>query len=267
MSPDEPTLQDRGAAIARAFDGEAERYERFENHPSARMMRQAVHRAYERYLRPGGSVLDLNCGPGPDLPFFQSLGMRVTAIDISMEMLEKARMRNPEANLLHMDFNDLDRLDRRFDAICSNFGGLNTQPGFEAFADSCWQRLNLRGFLIINIMTRIPLPEIAEGLLRGRHFFRRLRHGGHQELKVGNRILKTWYFHPGAFYRLYFRQRFELLEIRGLGVFLPPAYFPPPPRLLIRTAGFLDRALGGWFPFNRLGDHALLVMRARAARS
>lgn len=249
--------------IARAFDREARRYARFEAHPTARAMRAACHRVYARYLRSGDHVLDLNCGPGPDFSFFRSRGCQVTGIDLSQRMLDRAARADPDAQLLLLDLNQIDTLQQRFEMICSNFGGLNTQNDFTGFAARCHERLLPRGYLLLNIMTRLPLMEIAEGLVRGRHFFRRMRHGGSQVLKVGDEPLPTWYFHPGGFYRRFFKPYFELQSVTGLGIFLPPPYTTPREGRLFRGLQTLERCAAGLFPFNRLGDHGLLAMRAR----
>ena len=256
---------ERMARIAAAFDGEAADYERrFSDHPSARAMRAASHRLYAAYLKPGMSVLDLNCGPGSDFPFFKQHGVRLTALDASPKMLALARERDAEASLLCLDYNHIDRIPGRFHAICSNFGGLNTQPEFGEFAAKCRDRLHPHGFLFLNIMTPLPLGEILEGLFRRRHFFRRLRRGGRQRLRVGKRQLDTYYFFPKRFYRTYFRESFRLLKLRGLGVFLPPPYLANESGRIGSPVLRLERMFGGFFPFNRLGDHAMLVLRRRA---
>ncbi len=249
--------------IAAAFDLEARRYADFEAHPTARAMREASHRIYDRYLKPGVRVLDLNCGPGPDFAYFRAKGCRVTGVDLSPEMLKRAREADPQAQLHQMDFNEIGALDQRFDAICSNFGGLNTQGEFRDFAVQCRKLLVPHGYLLVNIMTRLPLMEIAEGVLRGRHFFRRVRHGGKQALRVGDEKIPTWYFHPGNWHRRFFKPHFELRGITGLGVFLPPPYTAVREGPLFRALLALERRLAGVFPFNRLGDHALLAMRRR----
>ncbi len=161
-----------------------------------------------------------------------------------------------------MDFNDLDQLETSFHLICSNFGGLNTQPHFNDFSASCWRKLEPRGYLIVNVMTQWPLAEILEGLLRGRHWLRRRRNAGQLTLTVGGEKVDTWYFRPMPFYRQ-FADHFELIQLVGLGTFLPPPYLNPRRLYGFRFLHLLEKMLARHFPFNRMGDHTMLVMRAR----
>jgi len=251
------------STIAAAFDGEAASYDaRFSDHPSARAMRQASWSVYADYLTPGDRVLDLNCGTGADFPFFAEQGACLSGLDCSPHMLAVAKERGLKARLWQMDFNDLDALETTYHLICSNFGGLNTQPFFDKFSASCWRKLEPGGYLIVNVMTQWPLAEILEGLLRGRHLFRRRRHGGCLSLNVGGEMVDTWYFRPLPFYGQ-FAEHFELVKLVGLGALLPPPYLNPRRLFGFRFLHLLERMLARRFPFNRLGDHTMLVMRAR----
>ena len=253
-------------AIEEAFDGEARDYaRRFSQKPVPRLMRARTHALYAKYLKSGQRVLDLNCGPGDDLAFLQSLGLIVTALDLSPEMLRLARQRAPTVHFLQMDYNRIDAIDHRFEAICSNFGGLNTQNEFGDWSADCRDRLSREGLLFVNIMTRYPALEILEGMIRFRHFFRRARKGGRQTVRVGGRLIPTWYFDPHLFYRQFFRKHFRLLSVHGLGILLPPPYLNLPAGFPIGFLDRLEKSIDHLWPCNKWGDHAMLVMRARSA--
>jgi ubiquinone/menaquinone biosynthesis C-methylase UbiE len=63
---------------------------------------------------PGGSIVDIGCGPGRDMAWFESRGVRVTGIDLSPEMLAHAR-RAASGPLLAMDMRSLAFRDSSFD--------------------------------------------------------------------------------------------------------------------------------------------------------
>ncbi len=247
---------------ARGFDHEATDYLcRFCEHPSARIMRATTHACFRRHLRPGMRLLDLCCGPGPDFPLWQELGLTFSGLDESAGMLAVAREQAPEAELVQLDLAQLDQLQGRYDAVVANFGGLNTllEPG--ACAAQLARLVRPGGLLFVNLMTRLPLPELLLGLITGRHLARRLRGGGVAELKVGAALVPTRYYHPNQFFA-YCRADFRLEEVHGLGVVLPPPYLRWRGRGAAALA-WLDRCLGRLPLLRHCGDHGLLVLRRR----
>jgi phosphatidylethanolamine/phosphatidyl-N-methylethanolamine N-methyltransferase len=72
--------------------------------------------------RPGQRILEVGVGTGLSLPHFRA-DSRVTGVDVSAEMLEKARRRASRRNLAHveglhvMDAENLDFPDNSFDAV------------------------------------------------------------------------------------------------------------------------------------------------------
>jgi phosphatidylethanolamine/phosphatidyl-N-methylethanolamine N-methyltransferase len=79
----------------------------------------AVHIANDR---PGQRILEVGVGTGLSLPYFRP-DSRVTGIDISAEMLEKAKRRTRRQGLAHveglhlMDAENLEFADNSFDAV------------------------------------------------------------------------------------------------------------------------------------------------------
>jgi phosphatidylethanolamine/phosphatidyl-N-methylethanolamine N-methyltransferase len=72
--------------------------------------------------RPGQRILEVGVGTGLSLPYFRP-DSQVTGIDVSAEMLEKARRRTSRLGLAHvaglheMDAENLDFADNSFDAV------------------------------------------------------------------------------------------------------------------------------------------------------
>jgi SAM-dependent methyltransferase len=78
---------------------------------------------YEEAIRqagigPGQTVLDIGCGSGAFLRAAADRGAAVCGLDASLELLEIARERVPEADLSQGDLQHLPYVDACFDAIC-----------------------------------------------------------------------------------------------------------------------------------------------------
>lgn len=69
------------------------------------------------YIKPGGEILDLGCGMGEPLAqYFLEQGYKVTGIDGSSKLIEKAKKRLPKGNFLLGDMRETD-LDKKFDMM------------------------------------------------------------------------------------------------------------------------------------------------------
>ena len=102
------------APVAR-YDTHVDWYEAFR--PSLSEYETDVLR---RFLGHGsGRCLDLGCGSGVAIPVLEDLGWTVTGVDISEEMLERARSRAPDAELIHAPADALPVADESFDAVVS----------------------------------------------------------------------------------------------------------------------------------------------------
>jgi SAM-dependent methyltransferase len=112
---DQPT-HDR--ALAAAFDGQAARFERapVQTDPAA------LARLVAFADLPGGSlVLDAGCGPGLVSRALLNAGCRVVGVDLSAEMIDRARLRCPErATFLQGSLYELDP-GGPFDATISRY--------------------------------------------------------------------------------------------------------------------------------------------------
>jgi demethylmenaquinone methyltransferase / 2-methoxy-6-polyprenyl-1,4-benzoquinol methylase len=86
--------------------------------------RRATARAV---VRPGDDVLDACCGTGDLALAAASEGGRVTGLDFSERMLERARRKGPELDWVEGDLLALPFPDRSFDAATVGFGVRNVE--------------------------------------------------------------------------------------------------------------------------------------------
>jgi ubiquinone/menaquinone biosynthesis C-methylase UbiE len=86
---------------AEAFTGEHERKPKDQ---------EVLHR-FSQELGSRRPVWDLGCGPGQTTKYLKDLGMEISGLDLSAQILEQARSRHPElhfrqGNILELDFGD-----------------------------------------------------------------------------------------------------------------------------------------------------------------
>ena len=86
----EPMSNDHDQALARAFDVQAPRFERAPVQSDPAALERLVQFAG---FPPGSRILDAGCGPGLVCEALLSAGYRVVGVDLSREMIERARRR------------------------------------------------------------------------------------------------------------------------------------------------------------------------------
>ncbi len=70
---------------------------------------------------PGGRVLDLGTGTGNLAGRFLERGVEVTGVDLSREMLQRAKAKYPTLETVEGHFEDLSRVQGLYDAIVSSY--------------------------------------------------------------------------------------------------------------------------------------------------
>ena len=119
--------------------------------------------AAEAVVGPGDAVLDACCGTGDLALAAERAGGKVTGVDFSERMLERARAKSQTVEWVHADVTALPFEDASFDALTVGFGIRNV-PDLEAGLSELGRVLRLGG--------RIACLEITRpsGILRP--FFR-----------------------------------------------------------------------------------------------
>ena len=112
-------------AVRRMFDRIAPIYDAMNHTMTAGLDRRWRRLTAEAVVRPGDVVLDACCGTGDLAVAAARAGGRVTGLDFSEPMLERARRKAPELEWIRGDLLELPFGDASFDAATVGFGVRN----------------------------------------------------------------------------------------------------------------------------------------------
>jgi len=105
----------------------------------------------------GLKVLDAGAGTGRLSIRLYDAGARVTALDISPEMLIKLKKKNPDIELIEGDMEQMSFEDESFDMVFSSLSLIHLKK-VDKFLDECYRVLKDDGKLVlVNIHYRKPL--------------------------------------------------------------------------------------------------------------
>jgi ubiquinone/menaquinone biosynthesis C-methylase UbiE len=255
-----------------AFDKIAGSYDRDSNqNPILMWMRGIVQKVYLNEIYAGSNVLELNSGTGIDAVFLAENGINILATDISPGMMNivrgKAKHLPSAGGKIICEEKSFERIneitENNFDAVISNFGGLNCINDFEKLSGDLYGRLKQGGKFIAVVMNKFCPWEIFYYSLKldFKNAFRRFNKEGIMADLNGEKV-KTYYFSPGEFSG-YFKKHFNTVKIYTLGYYTPPPYLAgiynrlkAPVKLFMK----IDELIAGMFPFSRFGDHFIIVM-------
>ncbi|MCI0716611.1 MAG: class I SAM-dependent methyltransferase [Chlorobi bacterium] len=254
-----------------AFDNTAAGFDEddFKN-PVLQWMRSVVYGIYLDNFRKGNRLLELNSGTGIDAVFLAKNGIKVYATDISPKMLEilEAKIQSnglkSEIKYAVKSFDEIREIQEdNFDGVISNFGGLNCINDFSKLSKDLYAKLKPGGKIIAAVINKYCLWEIFFYLLKlkPKTAFRRLGKKGIDANLNGGKV-RTFYFTPKQFAR-FFKGGFKTEKIYSHGCFTPPPYltgFYKGLKLITKILMKIDELTKGLFPFNRLGDHFIIIM-------
>lgn len=227
--------------------------------------RKRVYAFFDKVLenRSGLKILELNCGTGEDANLLAKKGNTVVATDISDEMLDVAKTKEfaQDITFLKQDLRDLDlpNLDRDFDIVFSNFGGMNCidKSSITNLGKSVSQLLKPNGKFIVVIMPKICLVESLYFILKGNRAKALRRKKGFALVNVSGKEVKTWYYSPKDLVSL-LADHFKSEAIKPVGLFIPPSYlesfFQKHPKLL-RFINLLEKIFANFSWQARYSDH------------
>lgn len=217
-------------------------------------MRQVLWKRYAQAFRAGQHVLDVGCGTGTDALFLAQHGVRVTAIDISPSMVAQAEEKVASHGLedrVRVTVLRIDELSdfpaEEFDGIISSFAALNTLPNLSQFASDAARLLRPSGRMILHLLNAASLWEWANLMARGRAADARLL-GRRRErtFDIGGRPVPHYMPRAKNAYEQCFAGRFQLRDVRGLGILRPPHPIGHLPEPILSALGHLDVLIGGY---------------------
>jgi demethylmenaquinone methyltransferase/2-methoxy-6-polyprenyl-1,4-benzoquinol methylase len=122
-------------AVRRMFDRIAPVYDAMNRTMTAGLDRRWRRLTAKAVVSPGDSVLDACCGTGDLAIACARAGGRVTGLDFSEPMLERARRKEPGLEWVHGDLLALPFADASFDAATVGFGVRNVDDLQRALAE------------------------------------------------------------------------------------------------------------------------------------
>jgi SAM-dependent methyltransferase len=258
------------SAVQSAYDRIADDYDR--HVAGDRWMRERLWQRYSTLFSPGAHVLDVACGTGIDAVFLAQAGMRVTAIDISPEMIVRCRARAKYAELDDfidarvLDLTDIGQLPRNsFDGVVSAFAGLNTSSDLARFARDAALLLRPDGSLIVHMLNRVSLWEWLSLIAHGRiGAARSLGCTPQRTFEIGGLPVVHSLSFPLATYRQYFQGDFRLERAFALGVLRPPHDLRWVPVRVAEALGSLEERLGAHRPWLNRGRFFVLELVKRS---
>ena len=133
MSSQTGTLPPEG--VRRMFDRIAPVYDSMNRLMTAGLDRRWRQEAAAAVVRPGDRVLDVCCGTGDLALAASQAGGKVTGLDFSEPMLERARAKSPELEWVSGDALALPFVDGSFDAVTIGFGLRNLSEAEEGLPE------------------------------------------------------------------------------------------------------------------------------------
>ncbi|MBI5825435.1 MAG: methyltransferase domain-containing protein [Chloroflexi bacterium] len=255
--------------VAEAYDRNADKYDEFiENNPNLMRMRQRVYQFITARLPKDSRILDLACGTGTDAIWFAQNGYSVFGVDISGEMLERAKEKARGLNLPNrLSFEQLSYTDLKdanigqFDLTFSNFGGLNCVADMKLVAESARPLLKPNARVIWALMPPFCLWESAM-LLRGKFKLATRRFAGKSTVFKEGLNYPVYYYTPKQVAEAW-GSGFQLESIEALSVITPPAtnkdFAVKRPRLF-ETLSKLDDVFAPRWPFKYWGDFTIVSL-------
>ena len=256
--------------VAAAFSRKAGIYDAFgQDHANLARMRQRVYAQLARWTPTGSHILELNAGTGLDAVALIECGYRVHATDIAPGMVAEMTRKqtalelNGRLTVQQCSFTALNQVKAGpFDAVFSNFGGLNCVADLTAVAQHLPHLLRPGAILTWVIMPPVCPWELVRFPQDWQVATRRLRRGG-VRAQVEGVAFQTYYFTPRQVLQA-LGPAFQLKDLRGLSIVTPPAdndQFAKRHPQLFGWLARLDDRLNGWPLLNKIGDFFILTAR------
>lgn len=266
-------IKEQEHSVNDAFSAQSPKFDSITNGNPMEVMYRTITRAHVlNYIQAGEQMLELNCGTGLDAFFFAEAGLQVHATDNADGMLEQVALKLKALPLTQVtyekcSFNTLDQLKtaQPFDHLFSNYGGLNCAGDIESVIKQMDRHLKPGGMAHLVFIAPVCLWEWAT-IFKGKYkfAFRRLTKKGVRSHLEGH-YFDTYYYSPAAIKKA-FGARYELIQLRSMGCFMPPTfndYFPAKYPKIFHALKKIELSLNTTWPFNRMGDLFIISVKKK----
>jgi deazaflavin-dependent oxidoreductase (nitroreductase family) len=257
-----------------AFDSVAEKYDHhILDNPMNRWLRNVSVGLLSRLFKPGDTVLELGCGTGTETVSLASFGVNVIACDISGRMLEVLKGKAERAGLsgrittVHSRASEAVQKVRsmgitQLDGAYSTYGAINTEPKVLALLHDLHTILKPNGKLVLGVWNKFCLFEIAGYILRLNFGMALSRLKNPVPVGRSRFCISSYSYSVGDMVRAA-HPFFKVERVFGVEIFLPPSNLTRylPRGFALSALKKLDIYAGSASPFNRLGDHFLVVFK------
>lgn len=258
--------------LQEAFNNYALQYdEHFTNSLIGKAQRKQVYeylKALHFFL--DKKVLEVNCGTGEDVLFYSHHKTRVTAIDISEQMITIAKEKNKHNNASFI-CSAIQNLKHKvyetdFDIIFSNFGGLNclNETDLKQFAKDSADLTSQQADLVFVIMGTNCIIEKLYFLLKGnKEKAYRRKHILGAETNINNQVFTTYYYTPKQIEKI-FKSHYTVQNVKPIGLFIPPSYLEPFIKkhpLLFKIIIMLDNVFARFSILSNNADHYIIHLK------
>jgi len=238
--------------------------------------RERVRNHVLKYVRPHGSILELNSGTGDDALFFAGLGHHVHATDISTGMQQQLKSKvlvNGMQDLVSTElcsYTALNELLNKgpYDHIFSNFAGLNCTHQLDKVLDKFSGLLKPNGRVTLVVLPKFCLWEFLL-LFKGkfRIAFRRVFSRNGSKAHIEGTFFRCWYYNP-SFIINRLKDEFDVLSVEGLCTIVPPSYIEGFAENYPKVYKFLkakeDLVRNSW-PWKYIGDYYIISLAKKSS--
>ncbi|MCI0751437.1 MAG: class I SAM-dependent methyltransferase, partial [Flammeovirgaceae bacterium] len=259
------------AIVAAAFNNQSSHFDDlYDSNYLVNYSRKIIRAELLRQIPANGEVLEINSGTGTDAVFLALMGIKVTATDISPNMVQAAEKKiklHELENLVQVrqcSFWDIDKLDnKKYDVVYSNFGGLNCTDHLDQVLVKIINKLKPDGKAILVIMPVFCPWERIRLLFGNTKIGLRRRRGKSTKAHIEGEYFDVWYYNPTYLVKAV-KGKARLVRLQSLSLFVPPSAYRnfdmKYPRLLSLLEK-LDRILTTQWPFRNWGDYTILTLK------
>jgi len=255
------------------FDIYAKTYdEHFTNSLIGMAQREQVYQHVSRRFSDNiKNVLEVNCGTGQDALWFSEKGVTVLATDVSEGMIEiaKRKVNNNKVEFKKIASQQIDVLfPDMFNLIFSNFGGLNCLNHNELidFKKGCSKLQQKDDLLIFVIMgTQCWWEQLYFKFKKDKIKANRRINKLGVETVINDKKFLTYYYTPNYFKELFF-DGYDFLQVKPIGLFVPPSYLEPyfvNREITFNFLIWLDKLFGKFSFLSNYADHYIIVFKKK----